>query len=262
MQTESQCECVTCLQSVWWVSCRSPSEHLGLSSSSTSPCTRAGVGSCHSLLWPVPAGVRQHAIRHIPGKLLKLHTALWNSFMLCLSKESFLEMFDYTCERLKENTQHNLTRKQQEQIHYRALELCLRNSSKQHDSTLKDGQIKNKKQKNCVLLNAESLCKLSFVNLQATEHCTNLRHIQDVHRTQENLRFWDLKAQFKWHESKQIMQIIKRKKKQATQTVWTYLKLKNTELTSIWSIVSWYSFSRDLKRHSVSLITFSRQSSW
>lgn len=32
-------------------------------------------------------------------------------------------------------------------------------------------------------------------------------------------------------------------------------------LTSIWSIVSWYSFSRDLKRHSVSLITFSRQSS-
>lgn len=34
------------------------------------------------------------------------------------------------------------------------------------------------------------------------------------------------------------------------------------DLTSIWSMVSWYSFSLDLNRHSVSLITSSMDSSW
>lgn len=46
---------VTFLRSAWWVSCRSPSEHPGLSSWSTSPCTRADVGSCRSLPWPAPS---------------------------------------------------------------------------------------------------------------------------------------------------------------------------------------------------------------
>ena len=46
---------LTCLRSEWWVSCRSPSGRPGLSSSNTSPCTRAGGGSCRSWPSPVPA---------------------------------------------------------------------------------------------------------------------------------------------------------------------------------------------------------------
>ncbi len=38
-----------------WASGRSPSVRPALSSYCTSPCTHAGVCSCHSWLWPIPA---------------------------------------------------------------------------------------------------------------------------------------------------------------------------------------------------------------
>ena len=86
------------------------------------------------------------------------------------------------------------------------------------------------------------------LNVQATEQDKSLTR---SYKPEKKKKALELNTQCKEHN----------KKSDSTIVAICNLEIRSKCLTSIWSIVSWYSFSRDLKRHSVSLITCSRQSS-